>query len=265
MDLTRVRVIIADNDDSPSAEMLARSTCQAAGLNFTYLHAPVRNISIARNACLAASDAPLFAFIDDDEEATPVWLSALLERMQASGADVVFGPVQAVYDKASPRWMRREDLHSIEPFFRDGRIEGGYSCNVLVRRGAVGAVRFDPLLGRSGGEDTWFFHQLTLSGAKLEFCPEALTTERVSEGRARLRWLLKRSFRAGQTYARILATGPLGRLRLAGLALAKAAYCIAAAGVYATLPGRRSRALVRGALHIGVLSKLAGRPDITLY
>jgi hypothetical protein len=39
-------------------------------LDCLYVHAPARNISIARNACLDAADAPLIAFIDDDETAT---------------------------------------------------------------------------------------------------------------------------------------------------------------------------------------------------
>ena len=261
----RLRVIVADNDNVASAEALAVRMAQTLGLSLRYLHAPARNISIARNACLEAVEAPLFAFIDDDEVATPDWLAELLEAQVRSGADVVFGPVRAIYSEAAPAWMRRADLHSIQPFFRRGVIEGGYSCNVLVRREAVGELRFDPSLGRSGGEDTWFFHQMSMAGARLVFSPTAHATEAVNAPRAHLRWLMRRSFRAGQTHARILLTKPLGRARLAGLALMKAIYCLGSAGLSAPFASRRNRALVRGALHIGVLSKLAGRRDLTLY
>ena len=77
---------------------LVRAECQALGLDYLYVHAPARNISIARNAALDAAQAPLVAFIDDDETATPLWLAALLECHQQTSATIIFGPVQAVYD-----------------------------------------------------------------------------------------------------------------------------------------------------------------------
>src|SRR3954471_20358160 len=73
-----LRVIVADNDETPSAEPVVRGAADAQGLDLTYVHAPARNISRARNACLEAATADWFAFIDDDETASPGWLSALL-------------------------------------------------------------------------------------------------------------------------------------------------------------------------------------------
>jgi glycosyltransferase involved in cell wall biosynthesis len=37
----------------------------------------------------------LIAFLDDDEEASPGWLAALIETQRRYDADVVFGPVRA--------------------------------------------------------------------------------------------------------------------------------------------------------------------------
>ena len=68
----------------------------AHNLDGVYLHAPARNISIARNACLEAASAPLVAFIDDDEIARPGWLAGLVADMDAPNADVVFGKVAAL-------------------------------------------------------------------------------------------------------------------------------------------------------------------------
>jgi len=93
----RVRVIVADNDDTPSAREIVLDAFQANGLNGIYLHAPERNISIARNACLAAADADLVAFIDDDEVARPDWLAGLIAEQGRAAADVVFGKVNATY------------------------------------------------------------------------------------------------------------------------------------------------------------------------
>ena len=108
----RVRVIVADNDDTPSARELVETAFAANGLDGVYLHAPARNISIARNACLQAATAPLIAFIDDDEIARPGWLAGLATAMDKAKADIVFGKVNATYAADAPGWMRTADLHS---------------------------------------------------------------------------------------------------------------------------------------------------------
>jgi succinoglycan biosynthesis protein ExoM len=262
----RMRVIIADNDEAPSAQGLVERVMSELALDFAYVHAPARNISVARNACLATARAPLLAFIDDDEEACATWLRDLILRLGESDADVVFGPVRAIYQDDAPRWVREVDLHSFGPVRRPGRgIETGYTSNVLLRRDRLGDLEFDPELGRSGGEDTIFFHQLNARGAKLEFAPTAVVTELVRPPRAQLNWLLKRSFRTGQTYARILRARGSPRAQAAMLALAKIAYCAGAVGLNAFSATRRSRALVRGALHCGVVGSLLGLSDLRLY
>ena len=61
-----VRVIVADNDTSPSARPLVDGLRPSLPFDLLYVHCPVANISIARNACLQNSDGDFLAFIDDD-------------------------------------------------------------------------------------------------------------------------------------------------------------------------------------------------------
>ena len=75
-----LRVIVADNDQTDAARSFVEAAGRDAGLDLLYVHAPARNISIARNACLDAVEAPLTAFLDDDLVASPTWLSAILSR-----------------------------------------------------------------------------------------------------------------------------------------------------------------------------------------
>ncbi|MEA2736874.1 MAG: succinoglycan biosynthesis protein ExoM [Acetobacteraceae bacterium] len=265
----RIRIVIADNDDTPSAKDIVRNECTGLSLNYCYVHAPARNISVARNAALDAATAPLIAFIDDDEIATPTWLAGLLECHATTGATIVFGPVQAVYGDG-PAWLRQADLHSIRPAFRrGGAIDTGYTCNVLLDRAAMTeqmrGCRFDPALGRSGGEDTFFFHQLYSLGARCAFTEAALVHENVPPHRGRLRWLLQRSFRSGQTHARVLQLTTNRKSRLVLIATAKFSYCLVAAAVHATSPARWRRMAVRAALHAGVICRIAGLADLKIY
>lgn len=262
---TIAQVIVADNDEAPSAHDAVTALGRELGLPLRFVHAPARNISIARNACLAAATAPLVAFIDDDETAPATWLASLLATMDSTGAAVVLGPVRAHYADDAPAWVRAADLHATRPARRaDGRIDTGYSCNVLFRRDIVGDSRFDPALGRTGGEDDLFFSQLFRAGHRIEFAPGAWLDEAVPAQRARLGWLLRRSFRNGQTFGRIQAgNGRAARTR-AG-AVAKLGICLglAAAGSWSAVRWRR--AAVRGALHAGVLAQALGKRDLELY
>jgi len=261
----RVRVIVADNDDTPSARETVAEAFRANGLDGVYLHAPARNISIARNACLAAVDAGLIAFIDDDEIARPGWLNGLVAEMDRTRADVVFGKVNAAYPAEAPAWMVAADLHSTPAPFRNGQIDGGYTCNVLMRREAVGAVRFDPAFGRSGGEDTTFFAALKRSGVAMAYTADAVVDEPVTAARSSLKWLTDRAYRSGQTYGLVRLGDGESRLKVAVVSLAKVMWCWTTAALTLWSPARWRRAAVRANLHAGVMAAAMGRAPLELY
>jgi succinoglycan biosynthesis protein ExoM len=265
----RIRIIVADNDGGPEARERVLAAARKHGLDLAYVHAPARNISLARNACLDAAGGDFLAFIDDDEWAAPGWLAALLAAAEASAYDAVLGPVDAVYGEDAPGWIAAGDFHSTRPAPSGGRILKGYAGNVLIRRDAVvrHGLRFDLALGRQGGEDDQFFYRLTDAGGTIGFAPEAVAYERVPPGRASLAWLVRRSFRTGQTHAQRVAGRHRGAGRAAQLALAagKAAACLAGAAAALPYAVRRGRWLVRGALHLGVVAHLAGVKPLQLY
>jgi succinoglycan biosynthesis protein ExoM len=263
-----LRVIVADNDREPSAEPVVRAAGEQ-GLNVLYVHAPEHNISIARNACLDAAAAEWFAFIDDDETASPTWIAELLAEATRGGWDAVLGPVKAIYGEDAPSWQAAGDFHSTLPVKVGGRILKGYACNVLMRRAAVAerGLRFDLSLGRQGGEDDAFFYALTDAGGAIGFAPDAWTYEPVPAARTRLPWLIKRSFRSGQSHgARLSQRGRgVGRLAQIGLAAAKSGACLAGAAASAPSAKHRTRWLLRGALHAGAVARLAGVQELELY
>ena len=261
----RLRAIVADNDETPSAAGLVAAL--AAPFPIQYIHAPARNISVARNACLDAATAPLIAFIDDDEVATPDWLRALVTVLQAQDAAAVLGPVDAVYPAHGPAWLRQGDFHATRPVWVWGAIVTGYTCNVLLRRDIVERLRlrFDPALGRSGGEDTLFFSAIHAAQGRIAYAADARVTEIVTPARQRFGWLWRRSFRSGQTHGRLLAAAGKARLRAIMIAGAKAAVCFALAALHLCLTVRGRRWLLRGSLHAGVVAYLCGRREAQHY
>ncbi|MFT4025256.1 MAG: glycosyltransferase [Novosphingobium sp.] len=259
------RVIVADNDHDPIRREAIEQEARGLGLCLTYVHAPARSISIARNACLDATSAEWIAFIDDDEIAEPNWIAELLAA--AAHADVVFGVSQADYRLPDcPRWMIEGDFHS-------NRLQGndppwnGYTANVLIRAGWLAQHRlgFALELGQVGGEDTMFFFQAHVAGARFAYAPLAVVHEDIPPDRATLKWLLRRRYRSGQVHFMVLQRQGRGRVGALVSAMAKFVYCIAAAPLRSGTPFRAASLLLRGALHLGVVAGSLGASPVLEY
>ncbi|TGQ56938.1 glycosyltransferase family 2 protein [Mesorhizobium sp. M1C.F.Ca.ET.193.01.1.1] len=264
-----IGIVVADNDDQPTAQPLVKALAQELKLPVRYRHAPARNISIARNACLDASVSDLVAFIDDDETASPGWLVELVATAEATGAAAVLGPVRATYRQDAPDWMRKGDFHSTLPVWVRGEIRTGYTCNVLlsVTEASLRNRRFSLARGQTGGEDTEFFDHMVKAGGRIAFAPQAFVDEAVPRSRAAFDWLRRRRFRFGQTHGHLIGrnTGGVRRIGQVAVASAKAAYCFGMALLTAISPVRRNRSMLRGIMHVGVVSGLVGVREIRQY
>jgi succinoglycan biosynthesis protein ExoM len=264
-----IRVVVADNATEPAARESIGAAAKDLGLDLVYVHAPANNISIARNACLALARNDWIAFVDDDECPSPNWLRELILEAQRGGWDAVLGPVHAVYPEATPHWLRMGDFHSIRPVWVRGRIETGYTCNVLIRRALIlrAELEFRPEFGRTGGEDLDFFYRFRDAGGRIGFAPNAIVYDPVQVNRTSLIWLLWRHFRQGQSHGTRLRNSAgswLSAMANLHLALAKAMIL----GLAAACQPRamwRNRYLTRAVLHCGVAARLAGITEIKLY
>ena len=256
----RVRIIVADNDTVPSARALV-SQFEGKAIPVLYVHAPERNISVARNACLDHATGDLVAWIDDDETADPGWLTALCGALHEGGCDAVFGPAVALYPAGAPDHLVRGDFHSNRPVRRHGEVRTGHTCNALVdmRKASTRALRFDVARGRTGGEDTDYFHRLWAAGGTLGICETALVFEEVAPIRMRPGWLIRRSFNSGHVFGELSRSGAASAsvAAIAGAAFLKASYCFAVAAVNGASRVKRLWWARRGVMHLGVIAGLA--------
>lgn len=258
-----LHLFVADNDETESARDRVVAAADRLPFGYSYLHAPARNIAIARNACLdAAEGADWIAFIDDDEIAPEDWLAQLLARATDSGADAVFGPIRAAYPLDAPKWMR--DLAPHSRGYGAGRPQPrtGNTGNALLRwRSAPWQDRrFDPLHGRTGCEDIAFFGALHDMGARFAVAPDAEVIEPVEPQRLALEWLAHRRYRIGQSRV------ALNRSRLArgGMLLsasAQAAGCQLMEFLTQHDERRRYDWFLRGQQYRGICAGLMGREE----
>jgi succinoglycan biosynthesis protein ExoM len=253
------RIIVIDNDISPSAKSIVDAYCANKTINLTYIHAPAQNISVARNAAIDAATTRWLAFIDDDERASPTWLADFWATR--SGSHAVFGRCKALYHPDTPVWIKEGDYHSSPITNKDAHLDTGYTSNVLIDMEFVRqhGIRFDTSLGRTGGEDSIFFHIMYRNGAVLKYAPCAVVYEDVAPSRINLTWIATHKFRAGQTYAMMFNKfDKAAYRRVSWSAPLKISGCIAMLALTAINRRRAMWWLVRGVFHCGVLSYSLG-------
>jgi succinoglycan biosynthesis protein ExoM len=123
---------------------------------------------------------------------------------------------------------------------------------------------FDPAYGLTGGEDGDMLARLAQRGMRIVWCDEAFVTEPVEKSRLNLLWLLRRSMRGGQDFARHSLAGRFGRRSAERLRLfLRALFQLVIAGVFAAvvLPFGRHHAaywLTKASANFGKLTIFMG-------
>ena len=262
-----LRAIIADNDETSSSKESVEEAAKSLPFPLTYLHAPARNISIARNACLDESKALLVAFIDDDEIVEKNWLAEMLQRLDETNAHAVIGPVKAIYEENCPDWVKEGDYHSRAAVYVKDEIITGYTANVLFDQTSKPFKdrRFRLELGQTGGEDSTFLKAAYKDGAKIEYAENAMITEVIPHNRTTFKWLLNRRFREGQTHGMMLVEEQQNPIKSIALAAAKSAFSFIVAPFFILQKHRMNFWLFRGAMHAGVVSHLLGKATLIQY
>ncbi|GLR86893.1 glycosyltransferase family 2 protein [Bradyrhizobium iriomotense] len=180
--------------------------------------------------------ATRFLMIDDDEIASPDWLELMVRTAEATGADVVGGPVLPLFDDDSKPWLARHPAFC-PAYDYTGAVPLIYGCgNCLITRSVfdrLGSPAFDLRFNFLGGGDCDFFVRCRNAGMTFHWTAEAVITETVPEGRTSLGWIAKRGLRIGAINYRVQC---------------KAAKTAAArAHVFAAMLGRLPLSLVRAA------------------
>ena len=181
----RFEVIVVDDASAqPTRERLERERASAPDWLRVVRNDRPAGPGAARNSGWPLARAQLVAFTDDDCEATPAWLEALLACARRHPGDFVQGPVAMLPSERArfTPFSHTIEVHGCGPGWETANI--AYPRDLLERLGG-----FDRQLFRQGDTDLgWRAIEL---GAAARWAPDALVHHAV-------------------TYV-----GPLGRLKLA--------------------------------------------------
>lgn len=195
-------ISIVDNDKAGSGKVWVDQCRLQTGLELHYQIQAEKNISVARNATVAAADGEWLAFLDDDEIAEPDWLAQLLKCAEDYNADVVQGALHVNYPAHTPDWILAGDYFAKHLPPTGTLRQAGSTCNALVKRSALPhpTEPFNKQFGITGGGDTHFFSRIHKAGGTIVTCREAIVSETVEDNRLNKDYLQRRALRVGETY-----------------------------------------------------------------
>lgn len=258
-DAVGAEVLVVDNDPAGGARGLVEPH------RVRYVHEPRPGIAAARNRALAeAGDAAALVFIDDDELPGAGWLGQLVDAWRRWSCAAVSGPVRAEFSVAPPAWVRASGAFERRRRGSGTVVDGAPTNNLLLdlRRVRELGLAFDERFGLTGGEDTMFSHALARGTGDIRWCDEAEVIEPVAPERATRRWVLRRGFRAGTTWAAMelsLAGGRTARTRLGLTGRALGRIAVAALRSVSPRLEHRARAQVEIVSCAGMLLGAYGR------
>lgn len=255
-----VSVIVVDNDAEGSARPVVEAAQAAHGLDIVSVVEPTRGITFARNRALElarSSGAHWIGWIDDDEAPRSDWLQHILDTQRRSGADVVIGAAEPVFDDDAARWIVDAGV------FHPPRFETGEhfpyfytrTSGVIMRPSLVPDEGFDDRLALTGGEDRVFFTRIHRAGGVFVWDDRAVVDEWVPTSRVSVGWLVRRWFRTGVTRSLTLLyldrPGPLRRARRVAGGAAMAARGVLET-IWASLDGRGATLVASRRILLGV-------------
>jgi glycosyltransferase involved in cell wall biosynthesis len=194
-------------------ELLGRARSELAGCNVME-NVESRGLSGARNTGLAAAQAEIVAFMDDDAEADAGWLGALAEAFGEPSVIGAGGTITPRWEAGRPTWFppafdwvigctyEGYPTHSVP-------VRNVLGCNMAFRRTPLSSIGgFRRELGRLGSlpfgvEETEVCIRLAaaMPGTSILHVPAALVRHTVPVDRATWRYFRRRCFGEGLSKA----------------------------------------------------------------
>lgn len=208
-------LIVGDNGSTDATQDLLSEMENCLPLTHFVEQTPGKNRCLNRAIDLAQGS--LFLFTDDDVIADRRWL----QEMEAVAArwpqhSIFGGKITARFPPGTPSWLPKVNWVGVFATYSPAPGEGVVSVapngpNLMVRRSALGATRYDESIGPAGanyamGSETELMNRLASEGHAFVYAPHAIVEHVIRPEQVTHRWLRGRARRHGRGVARL--TGP---------------------------------------------------------
>lgn len=223
-------VLVIDNNSADDTKVIVQSFFGKIR-NIRYFHESEPGLHIGRNRGFKESKAEILVYADDDIEAFPSWLSAVIESFSDERVVLVGGKVLPKYDVQPPDWIERmwmpdnsgqrylsylslidlgDDVKEVSPHYIFG-------CNFSVRKSILlSCGGFHPdampqhLIRFRGDGESYISRYIEDRGYKVMYNPRASVHHVLTKDRVTLDYFKKRAFNEGisGSYVRIRYGAP---------------------------------------------------------
>jgi glycosyltransferase involved in cell wall biosynthesis len=224
-------VLVVDNNSTDTTAATVAAMAPSFPVPLRYLREPRQGKSHALNTGIAASEADIIAFTDDDVLVGRDWLTSAIEPLLSrSDVDYTGGPVRAIWGGTPPAWLPRENSnlwgtiavldYGNAPFIYEDRRRIPIGANMAVRRSVFArAGTFNPALGRSGSsllgqEQAEFFYRTRNEGIRGLYVPAMELQHHVPRARLTRRYFRRWWYWKGISRARLHRIHPHTELGL---------------------------------------------------
>ena len=184
-------IIVVDNKSTDDTAAVVQQFVREQPERFRYVYEPRQGVSHGRNAGIRAARAPIVAFTDDDNVATPRWIATLKDALDRHPeAAAVGGRVLPEWPVPVPGWL--DDRHWSPVAILDYGNQAFYAsstdprcfltANLAIRREIFSTIgEFDPNFSRC--QDHELQIRLWRSGARALYAPEVVVHARIAPER----------------------------------------------------------------------------------
>jgi GT2 family glycosyltransferase len=201
-------LVVSDGPDEATAAVARRHETKLISLRTP------TGLNAARNAARAAVASELVVFVDDDVDAPPGWLAAMLAGVRsAPDHDVFGGPIRARLEGGGPRACGREPVPittlDLGPEDRDASFVWG--ANMAIRARAFERIGgFNESIFVRGDEEDWQ-RRYSADGGRIRYVAGAGLDHRRSATDSTVRMLSRAAYghgRAARRYDVLKGTAP---------------------------------------------------------
>lgn len=209
----RWEMLIVDNASTDDTADVAQSVVDSHPRRARVILEKEVGLSAARNAGIAASSAPIIAFIDDDAFPESGWLAGIIKGFRRPEVMSVGGPVEPLIEGELPSWFSGRFLPYLTVWdLGDVEIDLTYNeyprgANIAYRRSGLELVGgFSVHLGRKGTrllscEEIELCLRLERAGFAVCYQPGARVRHLTPVGRMTTEWLYARFAAQGRSEA----------------------------------------------------------------
>lgn len=203
LDESRYEIVVVDNGSRDETRETVR-TFRSEHPNCRYVYEPELGLSHARNRGVDSARTEYIAFVDDDSQPDPHWLSTILRIIGVHNPDIVGGAVGPMVQDEWPTWFR-EQYAVRGDMGESGWLDHGYimGTNIVFRKSLLREYGgFSPHFGMHGDrlgyhEETQLVMRAIQEKRKVYYSRDLVVKDRLLDYKKSFVYYLYAKYRAG--------------------------------------------------------------------